>query len=123
MQTSAYLNGRKEINLTDFLLLTHSFWNDVETIPNVLAAFTSSISEATTKQLNKIDKSIRQMMTPQNNQVANKPLRININATEFVEYDYFYYFVENFPDGEAYFSKWDYASLTTTPRDGVRTAS
>ena len=120
MQTSAYLNGRKEINLTDFLLLTHSFWNDVETIPNVLAAFTSSISEATTKQLNKIDKSIRQMMTPQNNQVANKPLRININATEFVEYDYFYYFVENFPDGEAYFSKWDYASLTTTPRDGVR---
>lgn len=120
MQTSAYLNGRDEIDLTDYLLLIHSFWNDVETIPNVLAAFTSSISEATTKQLNKIDKSIRQMMIPQNNQVANKPSGININATEFAEYDYFYYFVENFPDGEAYFSKWDYASLTTTPRDGVR---
>lgn len=119
MQTSAYLNGREEINLSDFLLLTHSFWNDVETIPNVLAAFTSSISEATTKQLNKIDKSIRQMMTPQNNQAA-KPSGINLNSTEFAEYDYFYYLIENFMDGEAYFSKWDYASLTTTPRDGVR---
>lgn len=120
MQTSAYLNGRKEINLTDFLLLIHSFWNDVETIPNVLAAFTSSISEATVKQLNRIDKSIRQVMTPQNNQSTPKPPSIDINATEFAEYDYFYYLVENYPDGDTYFSKWDYASLSTTPRDGVK---
>lgn len=120
MQTSAYLNGRDEINLTDFLLLTHSFWNDVETIPNVLAAFTSSISEATVKQLNKIDKSIRQMMTTQNSRANPKPSAINTNSTEFAEYDYFYYLVENYPDGETYFSKWDYASLPTSPRDGVR---
>lgn len=120
MQTSAYLNGREEINLTDFLLLTHSFWNDVETIPNVLAAFTSSISEATVKQLNRIDKSIRQMMTAQNSQPNPKQSAINMNPTEFAEYDYFYYLVENYPDGDTYFSKWDYASLTTTPRDGVR---
>lgn len=32
MQTSAFLNGRKEINLTDYLLLIHSFWNDVDNI-------------------------------------------------------------------------------------------
>lgn len=120
MQTSAYLNGRDEINLTDFLLLTHSFWNDVETIPNVLAAFTSSISDATVKQLNKIDKSIRQMMTTQNSRANPKPSAINTNSTEFAEYDYFYYLVENYPDGETYFSKWDYASLPTSPRDGVR---
>lgn len=43
MQTSAYLNGRIEINLTDYLLLIHSFWNDIESIPNVLSAFTLSL--------------------------------------------------------------------------------
>jgi len=120
MQTSAYLNGRNEINLTDFLLLTHSFWNDVETIPNVLEAFTSSISDATVKLLNRIDKSIRQMMSTQNSPANPKQSAINMNPTEFAEYDYFYYLVENYSDGDTYFSKWDYASLTTTPRDGVR---
>lgn len=120
MQTSAYLNGRNEIDLTDYLLLIHCFWNDVETIPNVLAVFTSSISEPTVRQLNKIDKSIRQMMTSQNSQPAPKQPAININTSEFAEYDYFYYLVENYPDGDTFFSKWDYASLTTTPRDGVR---
>lgn len=58
MQTSAYLNGRSEINLSDYVLLIHSFWNDVECIPNVLNAFTSSISDTVLKCLTKIDKSI-----------------------------------------------------------------
>ena len=43
MQTSAYLNGRQEINLSDYLLLTHCFWNDDECIPNVLNSIISSI--------------------------------------------------------------------------------
>ncbi len=120
MQTSAYLNGRNEIDLTDYLLLIHCFWNDVETIPNVLAAFSSSISEPIVKKLNKIDKSIRQMMTSQYGQPVPKQPTIDINTGQFAEYDYFYYLVENFPEGETFFSKWDYTSLTTTPRDGVR---
>lgn len=60
------------------------------------------------------------MMTSQNSQPAPKQPAININTIEFAEYDYFYYLVENYPDGDTFFSKWDYASLTTTPRDGVR---
>lgn len=66
MQTSAYLNGRLEINVSDYLLLIHSFWNDVECIPNILKAITTSISDLTVKQLNNIEKLIRQMMTAQN---------------------------------------------------------
>lgn len=121
MQTSAYLNGRSEINLTDYLLLIHSFWNDVECIPNVLSAFTSSISDMVMKGLTKIDKSIRQLMTPQQKTPQQSaPSRINSDANDFAEYDYFYYLVENYPDGDTYFSKWDYASLTNQPRDGVR---
>lgn len=119
MQTSAFLNGRAAINLSDYLLLVHCFWNDVEVIPNVLAAFTASISDATTKRLIKIDKEIRQVLTPQSGQSSPKPAAPKAVA-EFAEYDYFYYLVENYPAGEAYFSKWDYATLTDAPGDGVR---
>lgn len=121
MQTSAYLNGRSEINLSDFLLLIYSFWNDVECIPNVLNAFTSSISDTVLKGLAKIDKSIRQLMTPQQQSAQQStPSRLNSDGNDFAEYDYFYYLVENYPDGDTYFSKWDYAALSNQTRDGVR---
>lgn len=120
MQTSAFLNGRKEINLTDYLLLIHSFWNYVECIPNVLAAFTGSISDTTVKALHKIDKSLRQLMVPQKPQTGGNSFRAQTSDSYvFAEYDYFYYLVENYPDGEAYFSKWDYSALNSQPRDGV----
>ena len=106
MQTSAYLNGRGEINLTDYLLLIHSFWNDVECIPNVLKAFTSSISDSVLKGMTKIDKSIRQLMTPQQQTTQQSaPSRINSDSNDFAEYDYFYYLVENYPDGDQYCPK------------------
>lgn len=115
MQVSAYLNGRKEINLSDFLLLTHSFWNDVETIPAVLDAFSASMADETTRQISRIDKAIRQLMAPQ-----GQKSEAETRPSGFAEYDYFYYAVENFPSGEAYFAKWDYNALGTTPIDGVR---
>ncbi|MDE6561259.1 MAG: AAA family ATPase [Muribaculaceae bacterium] len=120
MQTSAYLNGRDEIDLTDYLLLIHSFWNDVDCIPNVLNAFTSSISDKILKGLSKIDKSIRQLMTSNH---SPQPIAQSISSSEnndFKEHDYFYYLVENYPEGDTYFSKWDYAALSNQPRDGVR---
>lgn len=120
MQTSAFLNGRKEINLTDYILLIHSFWNDVDCIPNVLASFTASISDTTIRALNKIDKSLRQLMVPQNQQTGGNSFTAhNSESNTFAEYDYFYYLVENYPNGEAYFSKWDYSALNNQPREGV----
>lgn len=118
MQSSAYLNGREEINMSDYLLLIHSFWNDDECIPNVLKAICSSISDATVKSISKIERLIREMMTAQKEQPAFVASRMN-EVDNFEEYDYFYYLVENYPGGDAYFSKWDYSSLNTTPRDGI----
>ena len=119
MQTSAYLNGRSEINVSDYLLLIHSFWNDVECIPNILKAITLSISDFTLKQLDKIEKLICQMMTAQSQQPQSRPSGLSSENNNFAEFDYFYYFVENYPDGDTYFSKWDYTSLTNSPRDGI----
>ena len=120
MQTSAYLNGRAEIDLTDYLLLIHSFWNDVDCIPKVLNAFTSSLSDKVLKGLSKIDKTIRQIMTSDQSSQPESPSAPNSQKNDFKEYDYFYYLVDNYPEGETYFSKWDYAALSNQPRDGVR---
>lgn len=118
MQTSAYLNGRTEINMSDYLLLIHCFWNDDECIPNVLKAICSSISDATVNGMNKIDKLIRQMMIAQKEKPKVVTPQIS-TENNFEEYDYFYYLVENYPDGDTYFSKWDYSSLNNIPRDGL----
>ncbi|ROT12098.1 ATPase [Muribaculaceae bacterium Isolate-105 (HZI)] len=120
MQTSAYLNERQEIDLTDYLLLIHCFWNDVECIPNVLNAFTSSISDRVLKGLCKIDKSIRQIMTSDQSSQPESSSTPNSERNDFKEYDYFYYLVENYPEGETFFAKWDYAALSNQSRDGVR---
>lgn len=118
MQASAYLNGRLKINLSDYLLLIHSFWNDDECIPNVLNALCSSISDATVKSLSEIEKLTRRMMTAQKEHPQLVASRLN-TGDNFEEYDYFYYLVENYPGGDAYFSKWDYSSLNDVPRDGI----
>lgn len=88
MQTSAYLNGRAEINMSDYLLLIHSFWNDDECIPNVLNAICSSISYATIESLNQIEKIIRDIMTAQKEQSNVVASRMN-DIDAFEEYDYF----------------------------------
>lgn len=121
MQTSAYLNGREEINLSDYLLLIHCFWNDDECIPNVLNAVMSSISDSVVKSLKRIDKSLRQIMVLDKQKAQQSaPIRISSDSNDFAEYDYFYYLVENYPEGDTYFSKWDYSSLTDQPRDGIK---
>ena len=118
MQTSAYLNGRTEINMSDYLLLIHSFWNDVECIPNVLKALTTSICDATLSKLKDIESLIRQILSDQQ-QHHLMPSALNQEADTFVEYEYFYYLIENHPEGEIYFSKWDYTSLKNNPREGL----
>lgn len=117
MQTSAYLNGRSEIDISDYLLLVHSFWNDVECIPTIVELFSQSISDTARRQLDKVDRSIRQLMSPQGKSNATQQLPAK---STFIEYDYFYYKIENFPDGETYFAKWDYNTLGTTPIEGVK---
>lgn len=121
MQTSAYLNGRQEINLTDYLLLIHCLWNDVETMPEILKAIVNSITSPIHKSLMKLDKSFKSLMSQQNNQVNyNQQTSSLPQDSDFLIYDYFYYLIENYPEHNTYFSKWDYNSLSDTERDGIK---
>lgn len=120
MQTSAYLNGREQIDLSDFTLLFHCLWNDVEAIPTILETLTSSMVFSTVKVLQSIDKSLNQLVQPRNGMsVDAKNSSKDLDNYDFREYDYFYYLVENYPDGDVYFSKWDYSAMTNKARNGI----
>ena len=120
MQTSAYLNGRNEINLSDYLLLIHCFWNDVETMPVILKAIVSSITSPIQKSLMKLDKTFKALMVSQPGQSNTQSNVSSNNDSDFVVYDYFYYLIENYPERNTYFSRWDYNSLNESEREGIK---
>ena len=84
----------------------------------MLKALTTSICDATLSKLKDIESLIRQILSDQQ-QHHLMPSALNQEADTFVEYEYFYYLIENHPEGEIYFSKWDYTSLKNNPREGL----
>ncbi len=116
MQTSAFLNGRDVIDLTDFFLLVHSFWNDIDAIPAVVETFAESITAWLRNDIHELELNIRRSMKADTTQAAKtaEPER-----REPKVYDYFYYKLDGHPAGDLYFSKYDYSTLTDTARQGV----
>ena len=120
MQSSAYLNDRQSIDLSDFLLLIHCFWNDVECREAAMQMVLDSITETLQRKLAKIDQAIRTIIKPKEQKPQPKTAP-KTSDPAFVEYNYFYYKIENHPDGECYFSKWDYATLDNSkPSEGIQ---
>lgn len=121
MQTSAFLNDRDKIDLSDFFLLLHAFWNDVDSIPSVIDAFSEAITESLRNTLAMIERNIRLSMKPRKQGETEAKPPVNITAQpEFQEFDYFYYKITDHPEGEIYFSKWDYQTLSDVPREAVK---
>ena len=58
MQASAFLNGRKSIDMTDVPILMHCLWNRDETIPTVIDVIGRSFTEAIDSKLKKLEKEI-----------------------------------------------------------------
>lgn len=122
MQMSAYLNDRQTIDLSDFLLLIHCFWNDVECREASMQMILDSILGSLYRKLTVIDRTVRQIIkqTESNQQPKGMSKASNLSSS-FVEYNYFYYKIENYPEGECYFSKWDYSNLgSAKPSEGIQ---
>lgn len=120
MQTSAFLNGRSSIDLTDFFLLIHAFWNDVDAIPAVIDTFSEGLTAGLRNALHDIELNIRRSMKADNTASTSPSVRkaATDNPTPRI-YDYFYYMLAGHSAGEVYFSKWDYTTLSGDPRRGV----
>lgn len=117
MQTSAYLNGRVETDLSDFLLLIHCFWNDVECREESINMILDSIMDMLKKKLEAVDKALRQIGRSGASHTQNRPEP----EMPYKEFNSFYYKLECYPEGEFYFSKVDYANLElNTAKEGLQ---
>ena len=121
MQTSAFLNGRSAINVTDCLLLIHCLWNKVDTIPVVLdavcSAITTDLDGKIAQNVKALDKLIAQLST----NMKEDHVPIDSEEEDYVVMNHFYYVVEGFNKGACLFSRFDYNHVDTKKAiDGIR---
>lgn len=113
LQTSAFLNGRKSIDLTDLYLLAHVLWNKVEGIPVIWDILKNSFFVDVDKKLEVaaagVDKLYSDVL----------PGEVSGSESVFKVYDYFYYRLKDYAMGKCYIFQSDYRHLTNSVQDGV----
>ena len=67
MKMSAYLNGRREIGLSDLLLLSHILWNDEPSIPIVKQIIAETVVSSLFSQILEQYKSYKRHANIENN--------------------------------------------------------
>lgn len=111
MQTSAYLNGRREIDSSDMLLLIHCLWNAPECREEINRQVANSIWHGITEENFSINDTLRAIVAPE--QPSGRK-----NAASFVPESDFalvynsYYAIEDFKNGTGVITKWDYNRLS-----------
>lgn len=119
MQTAAFLNGRKCIDLTDIPILFHCLWNTAEAIPTIIDIVASSLTADLDKQMEKLQKNIDQALK-QKAESAKDNENSHHQSEQFLVVNYFYYNVRNFPQGKCLFYMKDYNHVDTEkPCDGI----
>lgn len=106
MQTSAFLNGRKAVDVTDVPLLFSCLWNKAEVIPVVIDivcnSLTASLDIQIVNQTKEIEKALKR--GPQ----SGSPNAQTLSDDDFKIVNYFYYQLHNHPSGRVLFFKPDY---------------
>lgn len=110
MRTSAFLNGRNEVDASDTLLLTHCLWNTENSIPVVSkiisSAFFHQIEECVSKQKEELNLILE-------DSASNKKSSTH-DEERFLVRDYLYYVIEDTPFGTLHFPKNELKHLETT---------
>ena len=107
MQTAAFLNGRKAIDLTDIPILFHCLWNTAEVIPTIIDIVAGSLTADLDKQMEKLQKEIDRAIKKKSQSVKNEEDTRN-QPEQFSLVSYFYYSICNFPQGKCLFYKPGY---------------
>ena len=119
MQASAFLNGRKSIDMTDVPILMHCLWNRDETIPTVIDVIGRSFTEAIDSKLKKLEKEIEQALKKASELPKEEGDKNNL-PPKFALFNYFYYTIRDYKDGKCLFYKSDYNYISVdTPLDGI----
>ncbi|MDE7369593.1 MAG: AAA family ATPase [Muribaculaceae bacterium] len=119
MQVSAMMNGRSQLDMSDYLLSIHCLWNDVDTRIDINRFVVEGIGDTIVKRLEKIDTDLRLLINPDGDIEPSNKFKPQFEM--FTEFFGSYYGVQGFPDGTCLIPKWDYAKLDYfTPSDGIQ---
>ena len=111
LQASAYLNGRKHVDPSDFLILIHCLWNKAETIPTIVNFVCSSLTTSIDDRIARCGKAIDQVLK---NLKTASPASDNLTDEDnLVVSNFFYYNVMKYPKGKTLFYKMDYSHIPT----------
>lgn len=120
LQTSALLNGRQAIDATDLPILIYCLWNKAETIPTVIDAVCGSITADIDNGLSKLERDIDTAIRQSASKGDEKKPASTPQPSRFMLTDYFYYTLQNYPDGKCQIYKTDYGHIDTqSPVDGI----
>lgn len=119
MQTSAFLNGRDTLDVTDVLLLSHCLWNNEEMRENVskivgesIAAHYNALTQSISKKVYKL---LDNMLTVTQKYTPAIPMSMPAKGTgKYKIIDYLYYELENFPEGRCFFAKYGLNKINST---------
>ncbi len=111
MQTSAYLNGRREIDSSDILLLIHCLWNAPECREEINRQVTNSIWHGVCEENFSINDILRTLISSKSSEQNDATVSI-VHETEFSVVYNSYYAIENYNKGTGLIAKWDYKRLS-----------
>ena len=120
MQTAAFLNGRKAIDMTDIPILFHCLWNAVEVITTIIDIVGGSLTADLDQQMEKLQKNIDQAIKKKSEPVKQENKNTRTSQDTFSLVSYFYYSIRNFPQGKCLFYRTDYNHLDVSKAsDGI----
>ena len=120
MKTSAFLNGRNTVDITDSLLLIHCLWNKVDAIPVVLDAVCSAITADLDGKIEQNAKALDKLIAQLSAGMQQGRTPVNSEEDDYVVMNHFYYIVEGFNKGNCLFARFDYNHINTQKSiDGI----
>lgn len=118
MQTSAFLNGRTDIDLSDLVLLMHCLWNAPECCGLINSLTANALWHEVTDGDYAVNDRLRKLVSPDGeSETTDDPI---VPESDFSELYNSYFGIENFRNGTGVIAKWDYRKLSFVDEtDGI----
>ena len=110
LQASAFMNGRRCVDLTDIPILIHCLWNKSDTIPAIIDAVCSSLTAPIDERIAKLGKAI-DMELKNVNKVQTTSDAKSSDEDNYVLVNFFYFNVLKYHAGKTLFYKMDYSHV------------
>ena len=111
MQTSAYLNGRREMNLSEIVLLSHCLWNSPECCAEIDRLVANSLWRDVSEENAAINEELRSLVSPESAGRKTSSPAGNEEKDFAVVYNS-YYAIEGLSEEATLITKWEYNRLS-----------